>query len=200
MFYSLSGTLVHKDETAAVIDTGGTAYELLVSERVARGLPDTGAAATLFTRLIVREDDMYLVGFATLDERRLYDTLMTVSGIGPKQALKVLSDMTPGEVREAIVNKNTAAFSRVKGVGPKTAARIMLELEDKIRKLQLTEAPEKAPAGGKRRLEAALAMRVLGYTDSESRRAVDDAIAALPALENADTEAIIKAALARMAR
>jgi Holliday junction DNA helicase RuvA len=200
MIFRISGILVHKDDSAAVIETSGISYELSVSRRTSSGLPEPGEGVSLFTRMIVREDDISLVGFSTLDERRLYDTLLTVTGVGPKQGLRILSDLTPSEVRNAVIGGNEKELSRAKGIGPKLASRIVLELRDRIQKLRLDDETTAVPIGDRMKTEALLALRVLGYTDQESRRAVESAFEADGTLRGKAVEDVIKAVLARMAR
>lgn len=200
MFYSITGKLVLKDEIMAVVEANGVAYEALISRSAYQHLPEIGTTATLFTRLIVREDDMFLVGFLSYDERRLFDTLLTVSGIGPKQGLKILSEMSPGDIRNAIITGNESLLSKVKGVGPKTASRIILELKDKIRKLQISDIPAHTSSTEKKKFETLLAMRVLGFSDIESRRAIDAAFTSPESIQNKEVEEIIKIVLSRMGR
>lgn len=200
MIYSLTGRLVYKDETLAVIETGGVAYEANISLSAFQSLPETGSNATLYTKLIVREDDAFLVGFQSIQDRRLFENLLTVSGIGPKQGLKILSELSAPEIRNAIITGNETLLSKVKGVGPKTASRIILELKDKIRKLQISDMPEKTSSSEKKKLEILLAMRVLGYTDNESRRAIDAAFSSSEEVQNKTTEEMIKLILSKMGR
>lgn len=200
MYYSITGSLILKEDNLAVIEAAGVAYELLVSAAIIDRLPAVGQTVTLFSKLIVRENEMFLVGFLSPDERKLFDSLMTVSGIGPKQALKVLSEMSVSDVRNAIISGNESMLSRVKGIGPKTASRIILELKDKIRKLQLSES---APAPGgqeKKKFEILLAMRVLGYSDQESRRVIDSVFSHNESVKDKEVEDIIKIILSSMAR
>lgn len=200
MLFRITGKVLFKDEGSAVIETGGIAFELGISRRTSASLPEPGAEAGLYTRMIVREDDISLVGFQTLDERRLYESLLTVSGVGPKQGLRILSDLSPAEVRSAIVSGNEKALSKAKGIGPKLASRIVLELRDRILKLRLDEETASAVPADRPGLEALLALRVLGYTDAESRRALDAVFEGDASLKTKTTEDVIKAVLARMAR
>ncbi len=173
MFYSITGTVVAKTETFVALRAGGTAYEIFLSASDLAKLPETGGEATVYTRLIVRENEMYLVGFAGPEERRLFDSLNLVTGIGPKQALKILSELSPAHLRSAIVTGDTALLSKVKGVGAKTAQRIVLELKDKMTRLPETETAGEVVGVDKKKMEALMAMRVLGYYDAEAKKAID---------------------------
>lgn len=204
MYYSISGTLVHKDDSTAVIETGGVAYEILVPRTVSQNLPATGGTATIFTKMIVREDDTFLVGFSSIEDRRLFESLLSVSGIGPKQSLKILSEMPSNEIRGAIINGNDAALSKIKGIGAKTASRIILELKDKMQKLDAgsygQDLTVPADSVEKKKIEILLAMRVLGYSDPDSRRTIDQFFTANPGMKDRSVEEIIKAILSRMNR
>ncbi len=199
MYYSISGTLVFKDESAAAVRTGGVTYEILIPRSAASALPEPGGEAVLFTKMIVREDDTFLVGFLTVEDRRLFETLLSVSGIGPKQALKILSEMPAAEIRNAVVSGNESALARVKGVGAKTASRIILELKDKIQKLAISGAVLPAGSPEKKRMEVLLAMRVLGYGDAEAKKAVDSAFQT-PGASDKPVEDLVKTALSAISR
>ena len=200
MIYSVSGKLVYKDETMAVIDNNGLGLEMYISRTTFHNLPEPGNEARLFTKMIVRDDDIFLIGFLSIDERRLYESLLTVSGIGPKQGLKILSDLTPSEIRNAIISGNEGILSKVKGIGGKTASRIILELKDKIKKLQISDMPSAVSHVDKKRMEILLAMRVLGYNDNESKRVIESAFANKEGLIDKDVEDIIKFILSGLAR
>ncbi len=200
MFYSIKGKLVLKDNESAVIETQGVAYEMSIPASVCDALPEIGQEAQLFTKLIVRENEQYLIGFSSTTDKRLYESLITVSGIGPKHGLKILSQMTAGEIRSAIVNNDTTALSRVKGIGPRSASRIILELQDKMAKFVPAELPASGSGTEKKRIEALMALRVLGYNDPESKKILDIIARDFSELMQTDVENIIKKALALMSR
>ncbi len=200
MFYSITGNLTEKDENSAVLETGGIAYDIFIPRSASINLPDTGSKVTLFTKLIIREDDAYLVGFLSVEDKRLFENLITVSGIGPKQGLKILSDLSAAEIRNAIISGNENELSRVKGIGMKTASRIILELKDKISKLQTGNITLPKDSIEKKKLEILLAMRVLGYSDFESRRAIDSVFSTSELTKNKEVEDIIKIILSTMGR
>ncbi len=198
MYYSLRGQLIFKENGLAVIECGGVAYEVQVGETTLQSLPEVGQEALLYTRLIVRENELSLSGFSSPQDRRLYDTLITVSGIGSKQGLRILSELSGTELRNAIVSGDSFALNRVKGVGKKTADRIILELKDKMAKIPADTVSASSPSS-KSRLEVVMALRVLGYSDSESQKAIDSLFKKDPILFERDTEVILKDILASMA-
>ncbi len=190
MFYYISGSLVLLEPGAAVIDAGGVAYRMSISQTTYEALPkttlrDAPQRATLYTYLVVREDGVELFGFASLEELSAYRMLLTVSGVGPKVALSVLSQHTPEKFALAVLTEDKKTLSQASGVGPKTAARIILELKDKLASSALGVGAADsdnaleggAPtAGGKRSktADAADALIVLGYSRSEALAALKD--------------------------
>ncbi len=202
MFYYIKGKLVHLEPTFAVVDVGGVGYKLTVSGTTYEAMPPRSVTdppqVTLYTHLAVREDDIELYGFATQAELSSFRMLLTVSGVGPKAALAVLSLLSPEKFALAVCTDDRRTISRANGVGPKTAARIILELKDKMLKENGGAIPDggavsaapAAPAGRGKLSEAVDALIVLGYSRPE----------ALTALKTVDTdrlelEAIIRAAL-----
>lgn len=202
MFYYIKGKLVHLEPTFAVVDVGGVGYKLTVSGTTYEAMPPRSVTdppqVTLYTYLAVREDDIELYGFATQAELSSFRMLLTVSGVGPKAALAVLSLLSPEKFALAVCTDDRRTISRANGVGPKTAARIILELKDKMLKENGGAIPDggavsaapAAPAGRGKLSEAVDALIVLGYSRPE----------ALTALKTVDTdrlelEAIIRAAL-----
>ena len=132
MITLLEGKVVEKNGDRAVISVGGVGYEVLLPSPTLGRLPPLGRAAKLFTRLQVREDAMVLYGFSSTEERMLFDHLVTVSGVGPKVALAILSVLSPEALRRAVSAGDTAALTLVPGVGKKVAGRVILDLKDKI--------------------------------------------------------------------
>lgn len=202
MFYYIKGKLVHLEWTFAVVDVGGVGYKLTVSGTTYEAMPPRSVTdppqVTLYTHLAVREDDIELYGFATQAELSSFRMLLTVSGVGPKAALAVLSLLSPEKFALAVCTDDRRTISRANGVGPKTAARIILELKDKMLKENGGAIPDggavsaapAAPAGRGKLSEAVDALIVLGYSRPE----------ALTALKTVDTdrlelEAIIRSAL-----
>ena len=129
MYYYLSGELAYKDLSSCVIDCGGVGYKLTISTITSEKIASkVGSKVKLFTHLAVREDGIELFGFRDDDERACFNRLITVSGVGPKAAISILSTLSPSELVTAITTDNTKAIAKSSGIGPKTAARIILEL------------------------------------------------------------------------
>ena len=202
MFYYISGKLAMATPTTAVIDAGGVGYKLTISENTYNSLPprhtQSEPQTKLFTYMAVREDGIELFGFTSETELSSFKMLLSVSGVGPKAAISILSLLTPERFALAVCTEDRKTISKANGIGPKTAARIILELKDKLMKdTDIGEAaqmsiesasPVKTNSG--KLSEAQDALMVLGYTRSE----------ALNVLKNIDTqtlglEEIIKKAL-----
>jgi Holliday junction DNA helicase RuvA len=177
----LRGTLTHKSPGAAVLEAGGVGYRLRISLATFERLPAAGSECRLLARLIVREDALELAGFADEAERRVFDVLTSVSGVGPSLALAALSALRPAELAEAVRSGNAAALRRIKGLGEKKAERVILELRDKVEYLAALEEPSTAPAGAGRApagaaADAAEALVALGYRRPEAEEAVARAV------------------------
>jgi len=174
MFYSITGTLITTEINAAVIDNNGIAFYLTVSAKTHAKLSSKlNERVTLFTYLNVREDGLDLYGFYSQEELHAYRLLISVSGVGPKAAMSILSQMTPEQFALAVGTGDTKAISKSPGVGAKTAARIILELKDKIAKQLSSDddgiAQDTDLLPGKDILSEAMnALLVLGYTRGEA--------------------------------
>lgn len=200
MFYHIAGKFVHKEESFAVIDCGGVGYRLTISMNTADalGYADGERTVKLYTYLQVREDDLELFGFYTEEELAAFRLLITVSGVGPKAAMAILSLFTPTKLAMAVTAEDTKAISRANGIGPKTAARVVLELKDKFKGLPMqgataeTEAGAAAPrmpSDGKLG-EALEALTVLGYGRTEVMEALRKLDAASLTVEQIITAAL----------
>jgi Holliday junction DNA helicase RuvA len=132
MIARLAGTLATRDAEASIVDVGGVGYLVAHSLHTYSDLPRVGERVELLTHLHVREDVLQLYGFSSADERRLFELLLGVSGVGPKVALAVLSGLAPASFARAIADENLGALTRIAGVGKKTAERIVIDLRDKI--------------------------------------------------------------------
>lgn len=209
MFYYLSGTLALAAPGLAVVDVGGVGYKLTISENTyaalpRRGLTDAAAPGVkLYTYMAVREDDIELFGFASEAELSSFRMLLGVSGVGPKAAMAILSILTPEKFALAVCMEDRKAIAKASGIGPKTAARIVLELKDKLQKQfaadagglpDAEEAEFVAATGGKSKLaEAQDALLVLGYTRQEAVHVLKS----IP-VDQMSVEDIIKEALKKM--
>ena len=128
----LEGKIAEKSGNRVVLATGGVGYEVLVPTQTLARLPPPGKEARLYTRLQVRDDALVLFGFTSSDERSVFDLLVTVSGVGPKVALALLSVLAPDALRRAVASGDVAALTLVPGVGKKVAGRVILDLKDKL--------------------------------------------------------------------
>lgn len=168
MIGRITGTLLEKTPPTVCIDVGGVGYEIDVPMSTLYNLPETGAAATLYTHLAVREDAHTLYGFSSAQERSTFRALIKVTGIGARTALAVLSGMTADELASAITQQETGRLTRVPGIGKKTAERLLLELRGKLGP-DLGTTAGGAPSGRDDILNALLS---LGYSQSESQSAL----------------------------
>lgn len=200
MFYSLTGTLIHTQPGITVIECGGVGYKCFTSRFTQSAMPRLNEQAKLFTTLVVREDAMDLYGFSTVSEQNCFKLLTSISGVGAKVALAVLSELTPEQIALAAASGDSKSFARANGVGPKLASRIVLELKDKVSSISSSgEALEMTAAAGvvsasKNAQEAVSALTVLGYSQSEASMAVGRLDSSLP------TEELIRLALRSMAQ
>lgn len=173
MYAHIDGVLAEKGADALVIDCGGVGYELICSRTTISAAPRVGERMKCFTVLSVREDALELFGFATREEKALYEKLRAVSGIGPRTALNMLSALSVRELSVAIVTGDVNAISRAPGVGKKTAQRVVLELREKIDNAALEGAaalPASAVTGPVG--EAIEALMALGYSAQDAQRAI----------------------------
>jgi holliday junction DNA helicase RuvA len=207
MIASLRGRLLERAGANCVIEVGGVGYFVQISTTTARALPEEGSEVFLHTHLVVREDAHQLFGFHELDERRLFELLISVSGVGPKVALAVLSGMKPGALARAIRDENLAALVAVPGIGRKTAERLVVELRDKIELIAAAAADEPAAAPGPGRRagprsehfeDAVAALVGLGYSATQAQEAIRRASEASPA--DASLEDLVRGALVRLTR
>ncbi len=190
MFYYICGSLVHTDATCAVVDVGGVGYKLLISATTLSQIASL-KDVKLYTYMAVREDAVDLFGFYSLEELSLFKLLITVSGVGPKAAMGILSAFTPEKFAIAVGGEDVKALSKANGVGAKTAARIILELKDKVAKeISSVKASDVQVDGSLS--DAQNALMVLGYTKAEAASALNGINPALP------LEDIIKAALKKL--
>ncbi|MDY3928372.1 MAG: Holliday junction branch migration protein RuvA [Clostridia bacterium] len=174
MYYYIRGKYVLKGESFVVIDAGGVGYKIYTSASNLEKMPSYGSEITIYTHLHVREDAQDLYGFITKEEITLFLQLMSVSGIGPKAALSILSVTTPEQFALAVITNDVKTLTKAQGVGPKAAQRIILELKDKIKTADALPEDIKTAAieEENNQSEAVTALVVLGYTVNEAKRAV----------------------------
>ncbi len=177
MFYHVNGIVTDVLPQLAVVDCGGVGFALNTTNNTLSRLK-TGEKARLYTYVYIREESFDLYGFYTLDEKRLFEMLLSVSGVGPKAALSILSSSSPESLALSIISGDDKALTMAQGVGKKTAQRIILELKDKMAKetkeLSFSGAaamPVQAGSGGKLN-DAVSALMVLGYAQAEINAAL----------------------------
>lgn len=174
MIYSITGELILVEPNHIVISTGGVGYSIKTTFTTMANLPQVGEQATVFTYLYVREDLLELFGFSQNSELVSFKQLIAISGVGPKAALSILSDLTPEKFAMCVATGDYKSITKSQGIGPKTAQRIVLELKDKISKQQLTDSvvsgggtiAQNEPTGNMS--EAISALVVLGYSQMEA--------------------------------
>jgi len=190
MIHHLTGKLIEKYPTHVVIECAGVGYFVNISLNTFEALQDEEHLRIL-TYLQVREDAHILFGFYSPAEREIFKLLISVSGIGTSTARTMLSSMTPAQIRDAIAGENVPAIQAVKGIGAKTAQRVILDLRDKI--LKVYDLDEVSPESGNTNKEEALsALEVLGFARKGAEKTVDAVLRQDPALS---VEGIIKSAL-----
>ena len=193
MYYYIKGRIVHKDENGLAIDANGVAYFMNTTLTSLSRAGNVGDETTMYTYLHIREDIMELYGFSAQEEKRMFLMLLSVSGVGPKAALSILSVLSPEQFALAVVTDDVKSITKAAGVGPKLAKRLILELRDKLKSEDLLQN-----AGGgietedvitDNRAEAVSALVALGYSAADARNAVRKVDA------NLSVEEIIKKAL-----
>lgn len=177
MIHYIKGTLTMKFPGGVVVETGGIGYEVYVPENSAAYLKNDGDDIMLFTVMQVREDDVSLYGFTEREAMDIFNKLITVSGVGAKAAMAILSAMPLHEVKQAIIFEDAASLTRANGIGKKTAQRVVLELKDKIGSAESIQADlpgggAAVPAADDSRTEAINALVALGYSKNEAVNAL----------------------------
>lgn len=193
MIDTITGELLELGEGHAVIEANGIGYRVFITKAARAELAELTGPVRLFTHLQWREDGLELYGFTRPQERELFRLLLGVTGIGPRIALQVLATLTPAQFCEAVLNKQVEELERVKGIGRKTAERLILELREKLPKEALAERLPPVVLSDRAEL-AFRALRSLGFTATEARRAVERAQAQSQG-EELSTEELIKRAL-----
>ncbi len=202
MIASITGRITRKAEEFIILELGGIGFHIEMAPRAIAALPAAGETATVYTHLHVRENEIGLFGFANEEEKNLFSLLQTVSGVGPKLALQVVGTLTPGVFALAILQGDVESLTRVKGIGKKGAARMILELTDKLKKSGMA-VPVTASTPGMPHLsgatgtidETVAALMVLGYSAPEAHDAVHRATP-----DESDTvESLLRRALTQLA-
>jgi Holliday junction DNA helicase RuvA len=195
MITFLHGTLVEKTPSVVTLDVHGVGYEVFISLGTYDRLPAMGSACRLLTYHHIREDAQILFGFIQAEEKRMFERLIGVNGIGPKLALSVLSGLTVGELSLAIAENNVKRISSVHGIGKKTAERIVMELRDKVDPLEALAGGSAGgdPAQSAMLRDALLALTSLGFPQDQARKMVQSAFDADTSVK--DTETLLRKAL-----
>lgn len=196
MYYYIKGKLTYKGDNYIVIDANGVGYMIFTSVNSIENSGDLGSDITMYTYLSVREDAMDLYGFLTIDEKDMYLKLLSVSGVGPKAALSVLSVLPPSKLTAAIITGDAKTITKAQGVGVKVAQRIILELKDKVD----VDVIDDSDTGEKIELmpvtdnkaEALSALVVLGYSSNDAQQVLSKLNSDL------STEELIRKALANL--
>lgn len=199
MFAYIKGNLEVKTKGYVVIDVSGVGYKIFMSETAIEKLGEIGQVVKVHTYLRVREDDMSLYGFNTNEELRMFELLLSVSGIGAKSAISILSNITPSSFALAVITNDVAKIKALPGIGPKSAQRIILELKDKIETEEAIpenkmEETQETAIDNENMTEAISALQVLGYSKKEIEKAIQKVDNTL------SVEDIIKIGLKNLAR
>ena len=171
MFSYIKGILEVKNLNYVVIDVNGIGFKIFMSESAIQRLEETGNTVKIYTHMNVKEDDLSLYGFITNEELRMFELLIGVSGVGAKSAISMLSSITPSKFALAVISNDVKTLSKIPGIGPKSAQRIILELKDKLKTeeaIQTNSIELKTSIVENNKLEEAVqALKVLGYTRQE---------------------------------
>ena len=196
MIAFLKGKLISSDETGAIIDVNGVGFNVIMPLLDINKLPEEGGDVLVYTYLYVREDVMDLFGFSNKDSIKYFKKLISVSGVGPKAAVALLSALTPSELALAIISSDAKAIGKAKGIGPKMAQRIVLELKGKVETEDAIETGTNTEAVFKPTSDAAAvnALIALGSSPSEAQKTVMQ----ISKEGNYTTEEIIREALRRL--
>ena len=192
MIAHLRGKLIYKQPGQAIIEAGGVGYDVTISVPTFTSLPVAGAETSLHIYTQVSEDQIALFGFQEPEEKRLFERLITVSGVGPKLAIKMLSGLSPERTVQAIRGQDHVQLTRIPGVGKKLAERLVVELKDKLDDFAV--APAQAAVRGPAVEDVLSALTNLGYQRPAAEKAIENAIAKDKALA-ADFDALFRGAL-----
>lgn len=180
MISFLRGELAGAENGSAIVDVNGVGFRVFITDRDGQQLPPVGGNIRLYTYMSVREDAIWLYGFLSMDDREVFKQLLSVSGVGPKAALGILSALSANDLRFAVFSDDVKAIAKAPGIGPKTAKKMILELKDRLNledaALGGEEVPDAVDGSGRvtdsEAREAVQALVALGYSNSEALRAV----------------------------
>ncbi|MFT4678254.1 MAG: Holliday junction DNA helicase RuvA [Litorivivens sp.] len=172
MIHHLRGRMIEKSPTHAVIECGGVGYYVHISLHTFGKLPED-ESCMLFTHQVIREDAHMLFGFATEEERSIFVKLISVSGVGATTGRMILSSLSPDEVKQAIYSQDVPTIQGIKGIGAKTAQRIIVDLHDKIQKEDASSFEKTAVGGNRNKSEALSALSSLGFDKAKSEKTLE---------------------------
>ena len=198
MIHFVRGILEETGNDYVVLDNHGIGYLIYTPSSVLDELPNRGETVRMYTYMYVREDQMTLYGFLNRDDLQIFKMLISVSGIGPKGALGILSTITPNQFRFAVISGDAKAISKAPGIGPKTAQKLIIELKDKLKIEDVFEEESVSSTGvaldQNAQKEAMMALVSLGYSETEAFGALKK----IQATADMDSEALLKLALKQM--
>ncbi|MCI7491844.1 MAG: Holliday junction branch migration protein RuvA [Lachnobacterium sp.] len=201
MYSYIKGELAEVNTDHIVIDVGGIGYMIYIPAQSLNYLPGIGEMLKVHTYLYMREDAMILYGFLTKDDLEMFKLLITVSGIGPKGGLAVLSTLSSDDLRFAVLSGDSKAISKAPGIGSKTAQRVIIDLKDKLsledafeKKLEHENEKINVSSNSQVKNDAVMALNALGYSSTESLKAVSK----VEITDDMDVEDVLKAALKHM--
>ena len=201
MYSYIKGELAEVNTDHIVIDVGGIGYMIYIPAQSLNYLPGIGEMLKVHTYLYMREDAMILYGFLTMDDLEMFKLLITVSGIGPKGGLAVLSTLSSDDLRFAVLSGDSKAISKAPGIGSKTAQRVIIDLKDKLsledafeKKLEHENEKINVSSNSQVKNDAVMALNALGYSSTESLKAVSK----VEITDDMDVEDVLKAALKHM--
>ena len=201
MISYIKGELVELTENAIVLDHDGMGFLIMMPASILAKLPAIGSELKVHTYLYVKEDALDLYGFLTKDDLKVFRLLITVSGIGPKGALAILSTMSPDDLRFAVLAGDSKTISKAPGIGSKTAQKLIIELKDKLKIEDVLDGgadggyEPQSDMGDTAAAEAVMALTALGYSSADATRAVRQ----VDGGAEMDSEALLKAALKKLA-
>lgn len=188
MFAHLNGKLVEKNPTNIIVECNGVGYLVLISLNTFSALPSS-ESVKVFTKLIVREDAQILYGFASTEERTMFEQLISVSGIGPNTAMIMLSSLVPDEIAHAIQSEDVKTIQSIKGIGVKTAQRVIVDLKDKMLKLSFS-SENMFTQNNTNRFDALTALVSLGFDKKSAEKAIEKVSSGEDSVEKLIKEAL----------
>lgn len=193
MYAYIKGILDTKTNSYVIVEAGGIGYKIFMSLKSIESLGEIGDTVKVYTHYYVREDNISLYGFTSNDELRMFELLLSVSGIGAKSAIAMLSEITPSSFALAVISNDVSKLVKIPGIGNKTAARIILELKDKLKTEEALTTSEETLTAIKednKNSEIIAALQVLGYTRKEIDKALEKIDIDSTALEDAIKQAL----------